>query len=219
MVAGTLEAYEQWAPLYPPEPHNPLMRVEQATMRECWPEIAGRRALDLASGSGRYSQLLAASHAAEVVAVDFCLPMLARASHARRVCASMMQLPFADATFDVAIAGLALGHAADLQAWMTEVSRVLTTGGTLLYSDFHPEAARVGLTRSFHTEKGQSVAVPHHPFDLASQKKAIAAANMTIDIVREIRVGRELHEPFAKSEEFYRRWDGLPIALIIRAHT
>jgi ubiquinone/menaquinone biosynthesis C-methylase UbiE len=218
MIADTLQAYERWAPLYPPEPHNPLMRVEEAAMREYWPLVAGRRTLDLASGTGRYARLLTASQAADVVAVDFCLPMLARASNARRVCASMMQLPFANATFDVVIAGLALGHAPSLQAWMTEVARVLTEGGTLLYSDFHPEAARVGLTRSFNSEKGQSIAVPHHSFDLDSQKKAAAAANLTIDVVRELCVGRELTEPFANSDEFYRRWDGLPIALVIRAH-
>jgi hypothetical protein len=30
-------------------------------------------------------------------------------------------------------------------------------------------------------------------------------------------VGAELREPFADSEDFYRRWDGLPIVLVVRA--
>ena len=57
------------------------------------------------------------------------------------MCGSMMQLPFGGATFDVVISGLALGHASSIHDWMIEVDRVLKPGGTLLYSDFHPEAA------------------------------------------------------------------------------
>jgi malonyl-CoA O-methyltransferase len=94
---------------------------------------------------------------------------------------------------------------------------VLKSGGTVLYSDFHPEAARVGLTRSFKDEQDDTCTVPHRCYDVALQQEAAAAANLTIDIVHEVRVGIELQEQFPKSEEFYRRWDGLPIVLIVRA--
>src|ERR1700728_2939627 len=123
VVAETLAAYQRWAPLYPPVAHNPLMRAEQQAMLLHWPEVAGLRVLDLACGTGRYSRLLAEGGAADVIAMDFCAPML-------------MQLPFAADAFDVVISGLALGHATDVDAWMTEISRVLRRGGTLLYSDF-----------------------------------------------------------------------------------
>jgi malonyl-CoA O-methyltransferase len=217
VATSTLEAYERWAPLYPPVPHNPLMRAEQRIMLEHWPEVAARRALDLASGTGRYSQLLAERRAADIVAVDFCAPMLTQVSAAHRVCASMMQLPFANDAFDVVISGLALGHATDVHAWMAEVSRVLRKGGTLVYSDFHPDAARTCLTRSFTDQNDQAYTVPHQCHDLASQRDAAAAADLTIDVMHEIRVGVELREPFSKSAEFYQRWDGLPIVLIVRA--
>lgn len=217
LAARTLAAYERWAPLYPPLAHNPLMRAEQRTMAEHWPPVAGRRALDLACGTGRYARLLADGGAAQVVATDFCVPMLEQVTVGTRVCASMMQLPFADAAFDIVVSGLALGHAPSVQAWMAGISRLLRPGGTLLYSDFHPQAARIGLTRSFNDQQDRTWTVPHHCYDLASQKKAAAAAGLTIDIMREVRVGIELREPFAKSAEFYRRCDGLPIALVVGA--
>jgi ubiquinone/menaquinone biosynthesis C-methylase UbiE len=201
--AETLAAYERWAPRYPPTAHNPLMRAEQQAMVAHWPQVAGRRALDLACGTGRYSRLLAETGAAQVVAMDFCAPMLRQVSVATRVCGSMMQLPFAAQAFDVVISGLALGHASNVHLWMAEAARVLKMGGALLYSDFHPEAARVGL--------------PHQRFDLPSQKQAAAAANLTVEVVHEVRVGVELREPFRNSEEFYRRWAGLPIVLVVRA--
>jgi ubiquinone/menaquinone biosynthesis C-methylase UbiE len=217
LTAETLAAYERWAPLYPPIAHNPLMRAEQQAMVEHWPPVAGKRALDLACGTGRYAQLLAETNAAQVVAMDFCVPMLRRVSAGTPVCGSMMQLPFAAQAFDVVISGLALGHAADLHAWMAEVARVLGRGGTLLYSDFHSEAARAGLPRSFKDQSERTWSVPHRCYDPASQLEAAAAAGLTVDVLSEIRVGVELREPFPKSEDFYRRWHGLPIALVVRA--
>lgn len=186
-------------------------------MADLWPPVSGRRALDLAGGSGRYSRLLAADKAAQVVALDFCVPMLRQVSGAARVCGNMMQLPFADRVFDVVISGLALGHATNVNAWMAEVARVLNVGGVFLYSDFHPDAARAGLTRSFKDRKNDYCTVPHRCYELDSQREAAAAANLTIEVVHEVRVGMELREPFPKSEEFYRRWHGLAIALVVRA--
>ena len=217
LAAETLAAYERWAPLYPPTAHNPLMRAEQQAMAEHWPPVAGKRALDLACGTGRYARLLTEAKAAQVVAMDFCVPMLRQVSAAARVCGSMMQLPFAGQAFDVVISGLALGHAANVHSWMAEAARVLKSGGSLLYSDFHPEAARVGLTRSFKDEQNDTCTVPHRCYGVALQQEAAAAANLAIDVIHEVRVGIELKEPFPKSEEFYRRWDGLPIVLVVRA--
>jgi ubiquinone/menaquinone biosynthesis C-methylase UbiE len=217
LTAETLAAYERWAPLYPPTAHNPLMRAEQDAMIRHWPDLAGRRALDLACGTGRYSQLLAEAKAAQVVAMDFCVPMLRQVSAAAPVCGSMMQLPFAAGVFDVVVSGLALGHATSVEGWMAEVARVLGKGGVLLYSDFHSEAAQVGLTRSFKDQNNDTCTVPHRSYDVALQQEAAAAAGLTIELIHEVRVGIELREPFPKSEEFYRLWDGLPIVLVVRA--
>jgi malonyl-CoA O-methyltransferase len=213
---ATLRAYERWAPVYPPIAHNPLMRVEERAMLERWPAVAGKWALDLACGTGRYTRQLAQTGARRIVALDFCVPMLQRVATANRVCANMTSLPFDRGAFDVVISGLALGHAQALQPWMSEIARVLTPGGTLLYSDFHPEAARAGLTRSFKDENDETCTVPHHCYDVAAQREAATRAGMHIESLHEIRVGEELRESFAQSEDFYRRWHGLPIVLVMR---
>lgn len=215
--AQTRDAYERWAPLYPPIAHNPLMRAEQEAMLRLWPTVVGRLTLDLACGSGRYSRVLRAARADEVIAVDFCEPMLAQVGDAHRVCASMMRLPFAGGAFDTVVSGLAVGHATGIAAWMSEVARVLRGKGTLLYSDFHPQAARAGLPRSFKDVSGRSVIVPHRCFDLDAQTAALRGAGLTVEATEEVRVGYELQEPFANSERFYRRWHGLPIVLVVRA--
>ena len=178
LMAETRAAYERWAPLYPPRAHNPLMRAEQQAMALHWPEVAGQRALDLACGTGRYARMLAESGAAQVVAMDFCVPMLRQVSVDTRVCGSMMQLPFAARAFDTVISGLALGHAPSVHGWMAESARVLRPGGTLLYSDFHPEAARAGLTRSFKDQKAGSCTVPHRDYAVTLQREEIGRAHV-----------------------------------------
>ena len=217
LLADTRAAYDRWAPLYPPTAHNPLMRAEQRAMVRHWPAVTGRRALDLACGSGRYSRLLADARAAEIVALDFCVPMLLQVTGAMRVCGNMMRLPFAAESFDVVISGLALGHATGVHGWMAEVSRVLRPGGILLYSDFHYQAALMGFPRSFKDLNNRTWTVPHQRYDLASQQQAAAAANLAVEVVHEVRVGTDLCESFPNSEEFYGRWAGLPIVLVVRA--
>jgi ubiquinone/menaquinone biosynthesis C-methylase UbiE len=214
---ATLEAYESWAQTYDAEPHNPLMSGEQRTMLALWPAMQDRRVLDLASGSGRYAALAAGSGAREVVALDFSAGMLARLSGARRVRANMMRLPFSHATFDVVIAGLAVGHAEDLRRWLDEIARVLTPGGVALYSDFHPAAAQAGLTRSFVDSDGRQRSVPHRRFDLDEHRRALAAAGLTLEAMREVRVGIDFDEEFPGASEFRTRWWGLPLILVVRA--
>lgn len=220
MVAAnhsTLTAYERWAPLYPPVAHNPLMRIEQRAMLELWPNMEGRRVLDLACGSGRYSKLLLEANAAQVVALDFCAPMIQQVAAAGRVRASMMQLPFQPEVFDAVVCGLAVGHATDIRQWMGEVARVLRPTGSLVYSDFHSEAIRVGMTRSFKDAANVTVTVPHQVYDLGCQQEALSAAGLTVETVRELRVGIELTETFTGSEKLYRDWYGVPLVLVVRA--
>jgi malonyl-CoA O-methyltransferase len=217
IATSTLEAYEHWAPVYPPVAHNPLMRAEQRSMLEVLPDVDGMRVLDLACGSGRYSHLLRDANAAQVVALDFCMPMLEQVGVADRVRASMMQLPFQSAMFDTVVSGLAVGHATDIRLWMSEVARVLRPEGNLLYSDFHSAAIRAGMTRSFKDAADVTWTVPHQVYDLSCQMDAMAAAGLAVETVRELRMGMELNEAFPGSEQVYRKWYGVPVVLIVRA--
>ncbi|HEY0342468.1 MAG TPA: hypothetical protein VGC34_16830, partial [Steroidobacteraceae bacterium] len=91
------------------------------------------------------------------------------------------------------------------------------SAGTLAYSDFHSEAIRVGMTRSFKDAANVTVTVPHQVYDLARQQEAMAAVGLTVETFSEVRVGIELTESFTGSEKLYREWHGLPLVLIVRA--
>lgn len=213
----TRELYELWADSYPPVPHNPLMRAEQGAMRRLLPAVHGRRVLDLACGSGRYARLLAEAGAASVLAFDRSRQMLRQVAGAMPVQGSMTKLPFAGCTFDAVICGMAVGHALDLEAWMSEVARVLGPRGVLVYSDFHPQAAGAGHVRRFRDSQGGNHVVPHYRHAISAHWAAAAAAGLTLQEIQEVRVGIELREEFPGSAEFYRRWHGLPVVLAVRA--
>ena len=214
---ATLEAYERWAPLYPPEPHNPVMVAEQREVLALLPPLEGRRVLDLACGTGRYARLAAESGAGEIVAADFSPAMLHRVTGAMRVRASLAQLPLQSCAFDCVVSGLALGHAADLTACVIEIARVLREGGTLVYSDFHDEAWRAGLTRSFKDTQGNPMTLPCDGYSPAQHRAALLAAGLEVERMQELRVGIEFTEPFTNSAGFYQRHHGVPLVLVVRA--
>jgi malonyl-CoA O-methyltransferase len=219
IAASIHDAYDQWAKVYPPVPHNPLMHVEQAALLELLPDVVDSRVLDLACGSGRYAALLEAAGAAQVVGIDYSVAMLNRAALSARVRGDMARLPLRSAAFDLVISGLALGHASDLFACAREVARVLRPGGVLLYSDFHDDAWRAGLTRSFKDVQGQGVTLPRDGYPLWQHFAALTAAGFAVEVTRELRVGLEFSPRFTGSDDLYRRHHGVPLIMVVRART
>ncbi|MDI4633402.1 class I SAM-dependent methyltransferase [Pelomonas sp. V22] len=210
-------AYDRWADSYPPLPHNALMLAEQSAMLELLPPMAGQCALDLACGTGRYSRLLAQRGASSVIACDFSPGMLGHASPAlQRVRADMMYLPFRTASFDLVLAGLAVGHAPDLGRWLEGVAAVLKPGGHLLYSDFHPDAARAGMTRSFVDTEQRLHVLQHRAYELLQHREAATAAGFEMESLIEVRPGEGHGLAFDAKPAIAQRWPGLALVLAVR---
>jgi demethylmenaquinone methyltransferase/2-methoxy-6-polyprenyl-1,4-benzoquinol methylase len=96
--------------------------------------------LDLAAGSGDLSLALqTALPASEVVAADFCAPMLeqARIKGVRnRVVADALDLPFPAARFDVVTVSFGLRNMESWETALREMHRVLRPGGMVFILDF-----------------------------------------------------------------------------------
>ena len=108
-------------------------------------ELAGHpgSVLDLCCGTGD----IALRFTGHVVGADFTHEMLqvarTRSPHITWTRADALQLPFADASFDVVTVGYGLRNLADLGQGLREVYRVLRPGGKLLALDFgKPEIGR-----------------------------------------------------------------------------
>jgi len=110
---------------------------------------AGERALDVGCGEGVFAAELARA-GVEVVAIDVAEEPLrrARARHPElelRLVDGEGPWELPDASFDVVWAGEVIEHVADTAAWLSEVRRVLRSGGTLLLST--PAHGRLELLR------------------------------------------------------------------------
>jgi 2-polyprenyl-6-hydroxyphenyl methylase/3-demethylubiquinone-9 3-methyltransferase len=110
----------------------------------------GERVLDVGCGEGRFAAELARA-GAHVVGIDVAEEPLrrARARHPEldlRLVDGEGPWDLADASFDVVWAGEVIEHVADTAAWLSEVRRVLRSGGSLLVST--PALGRLELMRA-----------------------------------------------------------------------
>ena len=107
--------------------------------------VPGERGLDVCSGTGDLAFALH-SAGALVTGVDFCAPMLQRATVKpaetanvpRPVfgCADAMALPFAAATFDFATVAFGIRNVAEPRVALREMARVVRPGGRVVVLEF-----------------------------------------------------------------------------------
>jgi demethylmenaquinone methyltransferase / 2-methoxy-6-polyprenyl-1,4-benzoquinol methylase len=101
-----------------------------------------RLCLDLCSGTGDLAAALHRGFGCDVVASDFCHPMLTRAKHkfvgqpVRNVEADALRLPFPDRSFDALTIAFGLRNLEDPFRGLIEMRRVLKPGGTLVILEF-----------------------------------------------------------------------------------
>jgi ubiquinone/menaquinone biosynthesis C-methylase UbiE len=134
-------------------------------------EARPARVLEVGCGWGELAEWLARDTAAQVVAVDLSERMveLARARGVDAQVGDVQELPFADGSFDVAVAAWMLYHVPDLDRSISELARVLRPGGILVAvtnSRYHLLELRelVGSgpsTLSFNRENGEELLGRH----------------------------------------------------------
>lgn len=121
-LAGRKRAY-QWAT----GPDAPTMAFDAVT------EVAPRRVLEVGCGEGELAERVSTT-GAEVMALDTSARMV-ELTRARGVDAwqgDVTDLPFADGTWDVAVAAWMLYHVDNIARALAELARVLRPGGRLV---------------------------------------------------------------------------------------
>jgi len=188
-------AYALWATSYPPHAHNPVMCAEERAMLALMPaDLHGQSVLDAGCGSGRYTLHALNRGAARVTGIDLSVEMLERAGKELGTCrhdgalelmqGNLERLPVPDASADLAICGLTIGHLDRLQAALAELRRVTRPGGTILCSDVHPIGHALGWQRDFKSGD-RHYAVRHTPHFYSHWHAACASLRLEIARVLE----------------------------------
>ena len=176
-------AFAEWASSYDDDT-NPLIRAEQPVIEEVIGDLSQASVLDVACGTGRLMRAAARLGARRIVGIDLCAEMLARATGIT-VRGDMTRLPFAAATFDCVLAGLAIGYLAELDVFVREAARVLRAGGRLIASDLHPCGQRLGWERTYPRSRGRVGVAPSHFHSLESIRRAVQSSGLELLDVRE----------------------------------
>jgi malonyl-CoA O-methyltransferase len=194
-------AYRLWAPSY--EGETAISFVDDRLVAALTPPLRGLRLLDAGCGTGR--RLRAADGAALAAGADLTWEMLAAGASAASgpppllAAADVRALPFAAASFDVVWCRLVVGHLPDPIPAYAELARVCAPGGTVVVTDFHPDAARAGHTRTFRDAEGTLHDVEHHVHTLDDHVAAAEAAGLTLAERRDGTIDDELEGFFARA--------------------
>jgi demethylmenaquinone methyltransferase/2-methoxy-6-polyprenyl-1,4-benzoquinol methylase len=111
-------------------------------LQELMPVSPSRLCLDVCSGTGDLALALNRGLGCDVVATDFCHPMLARANQkfegqpVHNVEADALRLPFADQSFDGLTIAFGLRNLEDPLEGLKEMRRVLKSGGGIVILEF-----------------------------------------------------------------------------------
>ncbi len=172
---SALEGYALWADTWDATP-SPIVALEQRALLPWVARLHARRAIDVGCGTGRWTAHLSA------IGVDASAAMLAIAAakpglRGRLALADAAALPIAGASADLVLCSLTLGHIRNQAAAMREFSRILTPGGTLLLTDFHPGAAALGWRRTFRRD-GHVYELENHAYTVDQLRAAAAGLKL-----------------------------------------
>src|SRR4029077_8140740 len=167
-----LEGYNRWAATYDELRDNVVFALESPLFSEMLAlvPIEGNSVVDMGCGTGRHWPEILLRKPAAITGVDPSPKMLERLQghypDAWTICSMGDHVPeIADASCHIVVSTLALAHIPAAVRAMNEWARILRRGGSVLITDFHPDAIRAGMKRTFESEDG-TFEIEHHATDL-----------------------------------------------------
>lgn len=139
--------------------------VNTPAFLEMLPDVGGLRGIDIGCGEG-YNTRLAAKRGARMNAIDISETFIKHAKAAEQAeplgidyrVASAIELPFADGSFDFAMATMSLMDVPEHDKFFAEARRVLKKGGFFQFSMIHP-CFQTPMWEWIHDENGRRKAM------------------------------------------------------------
>lgn len=214
-------AYRLWAATYDDE--NPLTALDQRAATCLTPSPRTGRLLDMGCGTARRLASSSGDGSDAAVGIDLVFEMLrvGRRQPGRPATTAVGRveaLPLPGRSFGTVWCRLAAGHVRELDRLYREIARVLLPGGASVVTDFHPDAARADLTRSFRDEAGQDRLVEHIPHEPMAHEEAARRAGLLLDARLDLALGDDARPFFERAGALdrFERLRALPLLLAYR---
>lgn len=140
------DAYDRSAEGWRRGPEAVYARFAEALIANAPVDLVGARVLDVGAGTAVAGRAAIAAGAQDVVASDIAAAMLRhRGQGIGAVAADAARLPFRSGSFDLAVAGLCLGHLPDPASALVEIRRVAAAAAASAFAPGWTHPAKAGV--------------------------------------------------------------------------
>ncbi len=221
---ATKDAYRLWSESYDAQPDNVVLALELEIFSGLLADapLADQVVVDMGCGTGRHWGELLSGQPRLLHGVDSSPEMLGQLR--KRYPDATLHLrdgrtieSFPDGSVDLVVSTLMLGHVREVADELREWTRLLRTGGGIVATDFHPEACRAGMKRTF-THAGATFEVENHPHTLELLRSLFRSMNLGIERFEERAIDAAVRAGFERQDhaEAYRRGIGTPLVFGFR---
>lgn len=160
---------------------------EWTDFRALFPELIGKKVLDLGCGFGWHCRYAREQKASSVVGVDLSANMLERAgqmtddSQIQYLQAAIEDIEFAENEFDLVISSLALHYVENFEEICGKVYRYLADGGSFVLSVEHPVFTSLAAQDWHYSPEGEKL---HWPVDHYHEEGPRVARFLDHDVVK-----------------------------------
>jgi ubiquinone/menaquinone biosynthesis C-methylase UbiE len=214
------DGYRLWAQTWESDP-SAIVALESRWLSPWLGDLRGKVMADLSCGVGRWLAH-AKSQGAIVFGTDLCPEMLIEAAKKPGLAgglalADTRHLPLTDGCADVVLCALSLGHMAPIESAMAELVRIVAAGGSLIVSDFHPEAGQRGWKRTFRNN-GQLYEIETYPYSKEQLIRCALRGGLVLQELREPCFDEPEREIFRRAgkDELFDQVRGFPAVLLAR---
>jgi ubiquinone/menaquinone biosynthesis C-methylase UbiE len=209
------DGYDLWSETYDSTP-NPVVTMDSRYTIELLAPQKEELILDAGCGTGRNLKKLLHAES-RPVGIDFSLGMLKVAHrnwpNAKLTVADLEQsLPFKSGSFDAILCALIGEHLSELRLVLDEFYRVLTPGGRVVHSVYHPAMSAAGIEANFE-RLGVEYRLGAIHYEVEDQVRHLQDAGFVEINVREFKGDEELAGSVAGAAKYLNS----PVLLILTA--
>jgi ubiquinone/menaquinone biosynthesis C-methylase UbiE len=214
-----VEGYDRWAATYDVQADNVVFALESPLFSEmlALAPIEGNNVVDIGCGTGRHWPEILLRNPAAITGVDPSPKMLQRLQahypDARTICSMGEEVPeIADSSCHIVVSTLSLAHIPAAVRAMKEWARILRRGGSMLITDFHPDAILAGMKRTFKSEDG-TFEIEHYATDLETLRGIAVDCGFAHEFTAEREIDESVRGLYERAQylEAYEKHKGRPL--------
>ena len=212
-------AYNLWAENYDDQPHNLMLAWDEEVFSNLLNsiDIENKMIADIGCGTGRHWQKIFDKNPKRLFGYDISEGMLKKLNEkfpkAETHLLSDNKMPeLQNESIDCILSTLTIAHIQNAEQALREWNRVLKPGGTMIITDYHPEALAKGGKRTFsYHEKTISIKNYVHTIDDIKE----VAGQLGLQVLRLVEKPiDESAKHFYEAQnalDVYEKWKGTPV--------